>query len=274
MPVSNARRQIAGSAWADSAAGHGVLCVSQTRRLWAPPLVQDTEEVGASVVLFDFFGTLAAYEPDRAGLAYPRSHALLERWGQPLSHDEFVAMWHQCSSDLEATTSESLVELSMLEYAAAFGRSCPTPLSADEVQQIAVSFGAEWQDHVRQIPGAEALLTSLTARYQLGVVSNTSETTMVPHLLSAYFPDVAFDPVVLSVDHGLRKPHPSIYERALRRLGCTPDDVVFVGDSYEADYLGPRSLGMRALLIDPLRIHPVDDADRLETLLDLADRLS
>lgn len=226
------------------------------------------------MVLFDFFGTLAAYEPDRAALSYPRSHALLERWGQQLSHEEFVAIWHRCSSDLEATTSESLAEISMLEYAAAFGRSCPTPLSIDEVQQIAVTFGAEWQEHVRQIPGADVLLDSLAARYRLGVVSNTSEATMVPDLLSAYFPDVAFDPVVLSVDHGLRKPHPSIYERALRSLDCAPDDVVFVGDSYDADYLGPRSLGMRALLIDPHRIHPVDDVDRLENLLELDERLS
>ena len=228
--------------------------------------------MGESAILFDFFGTLAAYEPDRAALAYPASHALLEGWGQPLSHDQFVALWHQCSSELEATTSGSLVELSMIEYATAFGRACPTPLSADEVAQIAVTFGDEWRAHVRPMPGADALLKSLAERYRLGVVSNTSEATMVPDLLATYFPEVTFDPVVLSIDHGLRKPHPSIYEHALRTLGCRADDVVFVGDSYEADFLGPRSVGMRALLIDAARLHPVDDADRLTALLDLDER--
>ena len=226
------------------------------------------------MVLFDFFGTLATYESDRAALSYPRSHALLQAWGLQLSHDDFVAMWHQCSSDLESTTEESLVELSMLEYADAFGRSCPTPLDHAQVEQIAVAFGTEWKAHVRPIPGAEELLTALAGNYRLGVVSNTSEKSMVPDLLSEYFPEVTFDPVLLSVDHGLRKPHPSIYQSALRGIGCAAQDVVFVGDSYEADYVGPRSVGINALLIDPLRRHPIDEADRLDTLLDLRSRLT
>jgi putative hydrolase of the HAD superfamily len=229
--------------------------------------------MGLSVVLFDFFGTLAAYEPDRAALAYPMTHSLLETWGQEMSHDEFVALWHRCSLDLEASTSDSLVEISMLEYAAAFGRCCPAPLSTEKVAEVARIFVAEWQAHIRPIPGAGALIASLAARYRLGVVSNTSDTSMVPSLLSDFFPSIPFDPVVLSVDHGRRKPHPSIYERALGALGCTAEEVAFVGDSYEADYLGPRSVGMRALLIDPLGTQPVDDADRLASLLDLAARL-
>ena len=226
------------------------------------------------MVLFDFFGTLANYEADRAALSYPRTHALLQSWGVGLSHDQFVAMWDQCSSELEATTVDSLIELSMLEYAGAFGRSCPTALDAEQIEQVAIAFGTEWKEHVRPIPGAAELLMSLAGRYRLGVVSNTSETTMVPALLSDYFPQVTFDPVLLSVDHGLRKPHPSIYESALRTIGCAAQDVLFVGDSYEADYAGPRSLGINALLIDPLRSHPVDDGDRLETVLDLDGRLA
>lgn len=127
---------------------------------------------------------------------------------------------------------------------------------------------------MRPIPGADELLMLLAGRYRLGVVSNTSETSMVPDLLSDYFPQVTFDPVLLSVDHGLRKPHHSIYESAMRTIGRAAQEVLFVGDSYEADYAGPRSVGMKALLIDPLRAHPVDDADRLETLLDLHNRLT
>lgn len=230
--------------------------------------------MGSSVVLFDFFGTLAAYEPDRAALAYPVTHSLLEGWGQQISHDDFVALWHRCSLDLETSTSDSLVEISMLEYAAAFGRCCPAPLSTEKVAEVAHTFATEWQAHVRPVAGAGDLLASLTQRYRLGVVSNTSDTSMVPSLLSRFFPGVPFDPVVLSVDHGRRKPHPSIYARALQALGRTAEEVVFVGDSFEADYLGPRSAGMRALLIDPLGVHAVDGADRMTSLLDLAARLA
>lgn len=228
----------------------------------------------ARAVLFDFFGTLAVYEPDRTALEYPRTHALLEGWGQGLSPDEFVARWHRCSTDLEADTAASLTEVSMIEYAAAFGRACPRPLNPAEVRELAAAFGSEWRAHVRPVPGAGALLESLAGRYRLGVVSNTNDSEMVPELLADFFGEVEFDPVVLSVDHGFRKPHPSIYEAARLALGCAAADVIFVGDSYEADHLGPRTAGLAAFLIDPTRRHPVDDADRLTSLLDLGDRLA
>ena len=39
-------------------------------------------------ILFDFFGTLCHYRPGLADGDYPRSHALLQRHGLPLSYAE------------------------------------------------------------------------------------------------------------------------------------------------------------------------------------------
>jgi putative hydrolase of the HAD superfamily len=46
---------------------------------------------------------------------------------------------------------------------------------------------------------------------------------------------------------GSRKPHPLIYEEALALGGEGPADTVFVGDTWEADVVGPRRLGMTAV---------------------------
>jgi putative hydrolase of the HAD superfamily len=52
-----------------------------------------------------------------------------------------------------------------------------------------------------------------------------------------------------SADHGYMKPHPSIFEAALERIGAVPAQSVMVGDSLIHDIEGARQMGMRAVLV-------------------------
>ena len=76
------------------------------------------------------------------------------------------------------------------------------------------------------------------------------------------------DAAVGSTAHGRIKPHPSIFETALARLGVDVPEVVMVGDSVEDDVRGARALGIRAILVDRDGLHP-DEPDRIETLFAL-----
>jgi len=73
------------------------------------------------------------------------------------------------------------------------------------------------------------------------------------------------DTVIGSKAHGRTKPHPSIFVAALHALGVAPGEAAMVGDSYEDDIEGARSLGMRAILLDRDGIH-VGAEDRIDTL--------
>lgn len=59
--------------------------------------------------------------------------------------------------------------------------------------------------------------------------------------------DALFDPVVISGEVGLRKPHAAIYQHALERLGLPAGRVLFVDDA-EPNIIGAQALGLRALL--------------------------
>ena len=61
---------------------------------------------------------------------------------------------------------------------------------------------------------------------------------------------------------------------ALERLGSRADHVAFVGDSYEADYLGPQRAGMTAYLIDPAARYRLPPAASIRTVLDIEARLT
>lgn len=45
--------------------------------------------------------------------------------------------------------------------------------------------------------------------------------------------------------------------------------ALFIGDTYRADYLGPREQGISALLIDPKGSAAIPEHDRLTSLFDL-----
>jgi HAD superfamily hydrolase (TIGR01662 family) len=55
---------------------------------------------------------------------------------------------------------------------------------------------------------------------------------------------------VSSLVHGFMKPHPSIFEAAMRKVGVTsPHASVMVGDSLAHDIEGARRIGMRGVLV-------------------------
>ena len=54
---------------------------------------------------------------------------------------------------------------------------------------------------------------------------------------------------ISSPDHGFMKPHPSIFEAALRLVDVPPSEAVMVGDSVSQDVEGALRAGMRAVLL-------------------------
>lgn len=226
------------------------------------------------VILFDLFGTLVEYEPNRQRIVYPETLQLVQQMGGPQDHETFLITWDAASAALERASASTLAEFTMLDAAQAFAVSVGLEPSPDQVAELAARFLAEWKRHVRAVDGICDLIAALAGSYRLGVVSNTHDPDMVPSMLRSMGVAEYFEVVLLSVSHGYRKPHPSIYQVAMERMGCGASAIAFVGDSYEADYLGPRRAGMRAYLIDPKACHRIPEANRLESVLALPERLA
>jgi putative hydrolase of the HAD superfamily len=103
---------------------------------------------------------------------------------------------------------------------------------------------------------------------RLAVISNTEDGRARDALeaagLASYF-DVVIDSHLV----GCKKPDAAIFRLALERLGVEADEAAFVGDSYVLDALAARAVGMRAILLDPLDLHPESVCTRIESLGDL-----
>ena len=72
---------------------------------------------------------------------------------------------------------------------------------------------------------------------------------------------------------GHEKPHPAIFQAALRDLGATAVESLYVGDVYSVDYLGATRAGMQAIMFDVCGAYRDRDLPRVESLEDLERKL-
>jgi putative hydrolase of the HAD superfamily len=81
-----------------------------------------------------------------------------------------------------------------------------------------------------------------------GVISNW--VWGAPQLLHDLELTAHFEALVISARIGRQKPDRGIFLHALEQTGVDPERAWHVGDSYRADVLGARSVGIRPVLID------------------------
>jgi len=116
---------------------------------------------------------------------------------------------------------------------------------------------------------AREVLEQLKGRgFRLGAISN-SEDGRVEDLLrdTGLLPlmDVHLDSFLV----GYTKPDPRIFQLATEKLGVSPTESAFVGDTYTQDIVGAQSAGLRAILYDPLALRSDEAAPIIRSLKEL-----
>jgi len=112
-------------------------------------------------------------------------------------------------------------------------------------------FVKQVRDSLRYRPFPDALPTLRGLHEQskpLAVVSNWDPA--LPTLLAELGLAEFFNFVLPSAEIGIEKPDGRIFRLALQRLGLRSQEVVHVGDQYEADVVGARAVGITPILLD------------------------
>ncbi len=93
----------------------------------------------------------------------------------------------------------------------------------------------------------DVLQTLAKSGLRLGLISNSHR--CLASLESHFALQGLFAAAVSSSEHGLMKPHASIFNAALQLAGELPASAVMVGDSVRHDVEGALAAGMRAVLL-------------------------
>ena len=152
--------------------------------------------------------------------------------------------------------AHDLPERSVSEVKAALGngvahlmrQSLPDSISEAEfntyLDEFKAYYGEHLQDYTAPYPGMLDVLDTLRAKgYKLAIVSNKIQEGITP-LNKEYFGDRL--PVAIGERPGLqRKPAPDMVLQALKELGSTQDESIYIGDS-EVDVATAKTLAYYA----------------------------
>lgn len=207
-----------------------------------------TDFTNIKAVIFDYGGTL---DTD----ARHWSHVLwaaYERAGIPVGEEQFREAYVSAERALARepvvrpadTFRDVLLKKVALELHDLSRRGC---LAGNEervggwteaVVQHSLDYIAPILDVSRKV------LAQLREHYKLVLVSNFYGNIGA---ILADFRLTFFDRVVESAVVGVRKPDPAIYRLGVEATGCSPADVLVVGDSYGKDIVPARQVGCRTV---------------------------
>jgi FMN phosphatase YigB (HAD superfamily) len=230
---------------------------------------------GPEAVLLDVGGIFLLPEHDRIVGAFERAEHTVSADVLDDAHYTAAARF---TTDLDVDADWAGCWRGYLEtYIAACG--APTE-DREEIHRHLDSEFADAALWLRIAPGCTDGLAALAATgVQLGVVSNADgvigerlrrlEVLQVGPGLGT---EVAC--VIDSGAVGIMKPDPRIFHLALDVVGTMPEHVWYVGDMPAIDVVGARRAGIRPFVMDPLGLHLDADYDCVESLDDLADRVT
>lgn len=236
-------------------------------------------------VICDMFDTVVDFRWDRLPLV-PFDGGKV-RSSSPLLYDalrpllpgvarlEFCRAFIECSREAERMRTESHREVTAHERFRLLNRR----LGIADGPAAESFLRAGIAEQMRQLRRAmefpeenRTALDALRSRYRLALLSNFDHGPAVEAALAGFGVRDRFDVIVVSADVGWRKPHPEIFHETLRRMGIGAEQAIFVGDTPEADVLGPQGIGMDVIWINRGSASlPPDAAPPIHTVTRFAD---
>ena len=226
-------------------------------------------------VFFDWFNTLADFEPPRQELY----NQAFRQFGIELSPKDIIRgiliadryyFEENAKSPVGKRSPQEQMEV-YLHYPKAIlteaGVKAPNELPLKILMIVKEQF--KGSTFVLFDDVLSALETLKQQKLILGLLTNATKDTISVHRKLGLEPYLNF--VVTSEEAGADKPKPLIFLAALDRAGVNASEAVHIGDQYELDVVGARGVGITPILIDRYNIYPeVSDCSRIHGLTELA----
>jgi putative hydrolase of the HAD superfamily len=209
-------------------------------------------------IAFDVNGTLIEIETDE-GLEemFRAAGHYLTYQGIDLRRQEVRDLYTQLLKEQQRSSTEAHPEFDAVgiwraivdEHATAFTRALPEAKRAQIPLFLAEMYRGVSRRRLRLYPFVRDVLDVLRVRYPLALVTDAQSAYARGELhqvgLLQYF-----DPIVVSGDHGFRKPDRRLFQLALDGLGTAAAHTLFVGNDMHRDIFGAREAGMPTVMFD------------------------
>ena len=215
-----------------------------------------------TAIFFDMFGTLVSIDAQRLPRRIVEGREqiatiadlehLLDRLDPRVSVRDLFTSLERTGAEMEREKlQKGHIELPSRER---FRRALEALNLEGPCEEIAITMSERHMESLAAAvvcpPDRRNLLDSLGADYRVGLISNFDHGATARSLLDEHGLAPLLDPIVVSDDVGVRKPGSKIFEIACERMGVTPQECLYVGDSYAADVEGATNAGLDVVWID------------------------
>jgi HAD superfamily hydrolase (TIGR01549 family) len=228
-------------------------------------------------ILFDWFNTLATYDPPREEL-YRQAFQEFNI-GLPLKtiyqgllvEDRFF--FSEAGKALVRGKPPEERARQFVRYAQAICDAAGISLPQEKQLKIMQDVLKEFKGIFKLYPDVLPLLKLLKERdYKLGIISNADKS--IADQISGTDLKIYLDVLVTSDQVGVEKPAAPIFLTALERIKTEAAAAIYIGDQYQSDVLGALNVGMQAVLIDRYEINKdVSGCPRITSLQEITQLL-
>jgi len=224
-------------------------------------------------VCFDFFNTLATYNP-------PREEAYVNACRELGIEVEAKALFHSLpAADMYYRDENSRSPIDkrpqdeMFAFWAEYASRALRGAGIEATPEIALQILAKLRQYDWKFKVYEDSLPTLEELKSrgliLGLISKVVQDMESTYEELGLQPYLAFK--VTSSEVGCDKPRPEIFLAALEKARVKPEEAIYVGDQYDLDIVGARGVGMKGVLIDRNDFFTdITDCPRIHSLTEVA----
>ncbi|UFS59176.1 HAD family hydrolase [Subtercola endophyticus] len=209
-------------------------------------------------IAFDVNGTLVRiHTDDHSDDAFRAVGHLLTYQGIDLRRHEVRELYFRILKAQQRSSAETYPEFdaaqvwrTLIEMTATdFTRGLPPEKLAQLPLLLAECYRGVSRRRLKLYPHVRKVLQQLAGRYELVIVTDGQSSYARGELhkvgIAQYFRSI-----VISGDHGYRKPDARLFHAALDAVGVAPEHALYVGNDMHRDIFGAREAGMRTVLFE------------------------
>jgi putative hydrolase of the HAD superfamily len=135
------------------------------------------------------------------------------------------------------------------DHAGDYTRALPAERLAQLPQSLAEMYRGISRRKLKLYPHVRSMLSTLREHFPLAIVTDGQSSYARGELHKVGITEY-FGPIVVSGDHGFRKPDRRLFQYALDGMGVTADNTLYVGNDMYRDIYGAREIGMHTVMFD------------------------
>ena len=214
-------------------------------------------------VIFDYIGTLVNCRNYSMSASKNTLHSSLVAEGFDIDKDSFLKAYTVAHEKYRKVRYEQFREVTNAVWVEEALGNLGFKVTVDDYR-IKAALNVFFQDFIDTLEiraGAKRLIKQAQQQCKVGLISNFTYAPVIYKSLKQLRLNDCFHVIVVSEEHGWRKPSPYIFQDVLNKLQVQAHEAVFIGDSPIEDIKGAKAAGLKTVFV----------ASQFSTLKDLSE---